>query len=945
MEQLIRLYGRVRDVPGAEALHVSALLDVVFVDPAGTHALRAIQTIQAALEIDPGSPSLLSDLAAAHLVRAEHGGSLLNLQQAVEACERALELDPGDQPALFNLALALDHMALDGQAAEVWKQVAAGPPSEWSREAARRLASLSVPPVPWRHARDSLAADAQRAPQEARIFAVDTLLGDWGAAVLAGDSMRARLRLSDAGTIGEALRRRDGDLSVMDLVRAIHAQAHDAAATRRLARAHRLYGRGQAMLAMRDTVALADFDRVLAIVSRSPVLVSWSQYYRGVAMFYARRPGGMAVFQALDARVDGVRHPALAGRVRWSLGTLHLRPGEYAPARDRFVEAERFFARAGERENWGTVRELEGEALFGLNDEPGAHERMWSALTALRPYRASLGLHNLLYAASQAATARGLNRAALRLQEEGVLVASRQRPLVRVEALLARARTLSAARQYVRAERDVEASRRILALEDSSFERDWQLQQLRFAAGAAWVSSHPRQSVDTLDAVVEFSRAQRVRSRVVAALAIRAEAHLALRNTRGALADLDSAAILVDSLGAAVGDASIRAMVLEKGRRIFDGLLMLHVRAGRPAQALADLERGRSVFGAGMRPRASAASAPAGEVVLDYALVGDTLLIFVVQGHRVWLTEERVDGATLLGTSGRLTTALEMRASPDSLLSLLAALHRKLFGPIAARVRPGTRVVIIADGDLAEIPFAALWDAARKRYLLQDHPLRFAISLIDAQRLPLAPPDPATALFVVDPAFNPDGHPELQRLAVTAAAAPQIARMYPWGRVIEGTAARSDSVRAALHSAGLFHFAGHAVFDPDRPGASFLVLAPAGGAVDRLTAMDVEHLQLRDLRLVVLAACRTQRSATGRSGGFTGLSAAFLAAGAGGVVGSTWRVNERLTNHLMLEFHRQYRALGNAAEALRRAQLALLVSGDPALRSPAAWAGFRYEGP
>jgi CHAT domain-containing protein len=61
-------------------------------------------------------------------------------------------------------------------------------------------------------------------------------------------------------------------------------------------------------------------------------------------------------------------------------------------------------------------------------------------------------------------------------------------------------------------------------------------------------------------------------------------------------------------------------------------------------------------------------------------------------------------------------------------------------------------------------------------------------------------------------------------------------------------------------------------------------------------------------------------------------------------VGSLWEVDDRLTRLLMVELHRAYRGSGNGPAALRTAQLTLLRSADPALRSPAAWAGFRYAG-
>jgi CHAT domain-containing protein len=75
-----------------------------------------------------------------------------------------------------------------------------------------------------------------------------------------------------------------------------------------------------------------------------------------------------------------------------------------------------------------------------------------------------------------------------------------------------------------------------------------------------------------------------------------------------------------------------------------------------------------------------------------------------------------------------------------------------------------------------------------------------------------------------------------------------------------------------------------------------------------------------------------------------GLTAAAIHAGADGVIGSLWRVDDRQTRALMLALHRAYRRTGDAAAALREAQLSLLRSGDTALSSPAAWAGFRYAG-
>jgi CHAT domain-containing protein len=275
---------------------------------------------------------------------------------------------------------------------------------------------------------------------------------------------------------------------------------------------------------------------------------------------------------------------------------------------------------------------------------------------------------------------------------------------------------------------------------------------------------------------------------------------------------------------------------------------------------------------------------------------------------------------------------------------------------VRARLGPGDPpLVVVADGEVGAVPFAALWNQVRGRYLVEDHALRFALSVREPRRAPAYPGETGPALLVADPAFDRGAHPSLRPLAGAAAEAHDIARLYHGSRVLAGANANAPAVLAALPRAALMHYAGHAVFDDERPLRSMLVLAPAStdhaargewpAANDgALTAETIVSLDLRRVQLVVLSACETVGAAAGRAGGFAGLAGAFVAAGAGGVVGAQWRVEDGATSALMRAFHRAYARSGDAAAALRVAQLELLRSDDRVLRSPAAWAGFRYLG-
>ena len=153
-----------------------------------------------------------------------------------------------------------------------------------------------------------------------------------------------------------------------------------------------------------------------------------------------------------------------------------------------------------------------------------------------------------------------------------------------------------------------------------------------------------------------------------------------------------------------------------------------------------------------------------------------------------------------------------------------------------------------------------------------------------------------------------------------------------------GRDADSASVINALRSAEHLHFAGHAVFDDARPDRSRLALMPRG-----IDASTISRLDLRQLRLAVLSACETMRAPDRGGAGFTGLAESFLAAGAGGVIGSLWRVNDDLTDAFMREFYGAWRASGDAAVALRHAKLKMLQAADSS-RHPSAWAAFRLAG-
>lgn len=618
---------------------------------------------------------------------------------------------------------------------------------------------------------------------------------------------------------------------------------------------------------------------------------------------------------------------------------LH-QPGRYEEAMAAYGQAAVLLDRAGEREYAATARMQIGTMQSELGEAEAGYASLHEALSVLGEYPGSLGLYGGLYSLRNALLADGFSRAALRVQDEMVAAADRMNATFQAETRLARARLhLATGRHDIHA--DVRAAVEIMKTLDAQYVQGWIRADLRQTQAEAWAGESPARAVAELDAVVNYFAGTPARQ--LPALFARAQARLALDQHLAARRDLDRAAAVLDTQRAYVSSAQLRAGLLEQSRRVFDQAVMLSVRAGRAEEALDYVERSRASFsplgrtpGWARRPL----RAPPGEVAVELALVGDTLLAWTLREGDLRLAVRPVRRAELVRTVERVRSALELRSPDGVVLPALESLYDELIRPIRPQLGPaGTPLVIVADGELAALPMVALRDRERGRYLVQDHPVRFASSLRD----PLAVPSPRGAAvpvtLVADPAFDRAAFPALQRLDGAGAEVRAVARRYPGARVLPGSAADAAAVRRAFLRGGIAHFAGHAVFDDARPERSFLL-----SSTDRITAAEIEGMDLRGLRLVVLSACQTARAQAGRSGGFAGLAGAFLAAGAGGVVGSLWRVDDQATRTLMEHFHAAYAASGSAARALRQAQLQMLRSPDPELRSPAAWAGFRYAG-
>ncbi|MDX2000044.1 MAG: CHAT domain-containing tetratricopeptide repeat protein [Thermoanaerobaculia bacterium] len=278
---------------------------------------------------------------------------------------------------------------------------------------------------------------------------------------------------------------------------------------------------------------------------------------------------------------------------------------------------------------------------------------------------------------------------------------------------------------------------------------------------------------------------------------------------------------------------------------------------------------------------------------------------------------------------------------------LAAELGRQLLGP-AGDLIGQKHLVIVADGALEYIPFAALREPVTQATLIENHVVTRlpSASILAVQRRlrsgDRVPVRQTLAIFA-DPTYTAQPRLEFSRQEAerirTVTPDPPVLRLGP-------EASREAALTTDLSQFRYLHFAVHGKIDAEFPNFSKLVLAERDGegrAVDGdLTLTDIYGLTL-GADLVVLSACDTALGKNVRGEGLLGLTRGFLYAGAGSVLSTLWQVQDEATTRLMERF---YHALFDQglppADALRFAQLEMLRLEER--KFPYYWAAFVLQG-
>jgi CHAT domain-containing protein/Tfp pilus assembly protein PilF len=363
----------------------------------------------------------------------------------------------------------------------------------------------------------------------------------------------------------------------------------------------------------------------------------------------------------------------------------------------------------------------------------------------------------------------------------------------------------------------------------------------------------------------------------------------------------------------------------------------------------------------------------ANRVLLEFLVTEKSTFLFVVRLPRgeaptgggaaaLRVAVYRV-AVTQKALASRVAAFRQMLATVDNRYAPAARdLYDTLLAPAAAEIRGASRLVIVPDGPLWDLPFQVLRTPRSEdlidRYAISSVPSLSVLHESMSRRARRQAPTPSvpTAFGLGNPALGGDtiGRVEAlmdERLEPLPEAERQVralARLYGSTRstVYVGSDASEERFKAAASSFRVLHVATHGILNDQSPMYSHLVLAQRPGAAEDglLEAREIIQLDLT-ADVAVLSACETARGRVGRGEGMIGLTWAMFVAGVPTTIVSQWKVRSDSTADLMIAFHRRLRTQlarppgqRDVAGALRLA--ALEIKRDPRYRHPFHWAPF-----
>jgi CHAT domain-containing protein len=910
----------------------------------------ALETLNRAARLGPGSFEVLVDTATAYFERAEATANPADYEAGLQSLSDAIRLKPDDPAALFNRAILCERLYFYDRAVADWEQfLRIEKDPGWRKEAEQRLKEVRE-----RLRRQTVRRDPDRlsaAEIENELKFLDPPDPEEYAAAAErrilpqitqpnGENYQAALALANI------LDSRHSDPFLKDLLlSSASPQFHAAAVLLSQSSTSNRVGRyEQAYASARDSASLfrevgntagvlaAQFEQLYALQFEARASGCSREAAQAVAAARANRYAMLEVELLLEHAICSDMNRDLRSAKELTQAALDLakRHGYMSfYLRGLTVLADLDDQEGNEAGAWSAIQE--GLGLYWSRRLPPV--RAYSLYVVLDFLAERLGHDHVQFAAAFEAVSFGFQN-----PDRNVEASER----VRLANAALRAGELRVAQEQF------EQASRIFALAGQTDSNRWR--ELEARVGRARVQMLKGENLAQIAEGLQASlpEVQRLSNRYLESQYYETLAELKwrLQDAAGTRQFLDKALRIAETGLRSLPVWRERSAWMEQHRDTYTLMTQVLLSTGDQQSALDLWEHFRSADPVQLpsaatttlpetRPRFRVvADRPQSETaVLTYAL-GPQLMVIWVRG------ENEMHAVSLAEPPGMHQTAenfISECSRPDSEVAGLQAdahlLYRWLIAPVSQWIPKQGHLIVEPDGILNTVPFEALMDL-EDNYLGTRYSITVASSVRARPQADEAKPleGVGKALIVATPAaLNSPAEPPPGALR----EALRVAQGFSNPVLLVGRRATTQAVRQELAKSQIFHFAGHAMIG--RNGAA-MIMADGLLGIDQTRDFSSRHLD--HLKLAVFSACDTAKASERLHS--DGLVSEFLHAGAANVVASRWSVDSVATTDFMEALYASVLSGSSVADSSRAAAQA--VRKMPGRSHPYYWAAFSAFG-
>lgn len=885
---------------------------------------NAVHALEFATTLAPDDGLIRLDLGAALLERFRHTQVPSDAAQALEATEHALSLLKANPSAMFNRALALEANGRFEDAVDAWDAfLVLDAASQWRTEAIDRQKRLRT-----RIGGPPLAETSSLSPDDVRALATDepwrlldyldrVVIPAWIEGTLQGK----RMALSEGVTVATVLKAHGRDHYPHDLLTGLDALSPGESSTAADALRTLQDARSEFNLSHYDKAATAATTAALGLRRVGLPTLDAEMQSAFANYFGSDRAQAVATGDQIARKAAPLGYLRISGRATYIAGQYQIGNVDLANGLATLERSADLYTRAGDRAQVAATRSL----LMLASTSAGQTEDAWrhAADSASRlngmasPRLRYMVLSNLHYHLRDS----NLVHSAVALGPRVQAIADEWNdPVYSTDVALLQAGLHQRLRDDDGVRRVVADARAHAAQITSPETRAQYDHALDFELARAFHTRDSQTALSATNRIIDYLTSRQRPLLKAEAYLLRGRAHAALGDSDAAEADWAAGLAVVEHEQSLIDEPHLAIPRSDRQWDLYAALIDHRRDNARRSLEIAERARvhallSRDVTAGFSEDVSDLRWLPADTTVIVYAVLSDALAIWTIRGGHVDIERRQLPGADLDRAVTRFTDALRtggLSADERGLAELL----------LPTLPLTGGRLVVIPDGPLHRLPFAALRQADGRR-LVEAVEVSSAPSLTWLKRSIEAPKAQHSRALLVGfgGARTELGLSALPRVSDEIR---NIARVYGTEVTpVINTDATAETVTSLLPSHSVLHIAGHAIADNRRPWESRIFLAPKAGRSE-LTVSDIARLRLQPGSIVLLSGCSTAAGTVFRGEGVVSLARPFLAAGASAVLASLWPVRDDDAERVMVAVHQELARGASLVTALSIAQRAEL---------------------